>query len=613
MAAMVCHNEACALLRDQIEESHGDDLIVTPFAQVLASLRTVRNNFAAITNLQERASNKRSPMCNQPPINKASFTEEAYQKLATETLEELDWCLDQLETLQTRHSVSEMASNKFKRMLNRELTHLSEMSRSGNQVSEYISNTFLDKQHEVEMPSPTQKEKEKKKRPMSQISGVKKLMHSSSLTNSNIPRFGVKTETEDSLAKELEDVNKWGLNVFKVSEYSGNRPLTVIMYTIFQERDLLKTFKIPLDTFITYLMTLEDHYHTDVAYHNNIHAADVAQSTHVLLSTPALEAVFTDLEILAAIFASAIHDVDHPGVSNQFLINTNSELALMYNDSSVLENHHLAVGFKLLQEENCDIFQNLTKKQRQSLRKMVIDIVLATDMSKHMNLLADLKTMVETKKVTSSGVLLLDNYSDRIQVLQNMVHCADLSNPTKPLQLYRQWTDRIMEEFFSQGDRERERGMEISPMCDKHNASVEKSQVGFIDYIVHPLWETWADLVHPDAQDILDTLEDNREWYQSTIPQSPSPAPDDPEDGRQGQTDKFQFELTLEEDGESDTEKDSGSQAEEDDNSCSDSKTLCTQDSESTEINLDEQAEEEEEERIASEPCIVEEDQPVDT
>lgn len=57
-----------------------------------------------------------------------------------------------------------------------------------------------------------------------------------------------------------------------------------------------------------------------------------------------------------------------------------SELALMYNDSSVLENHHLAVGFKLLQEENCDIFQNLTKKQRQSLRKMVIDIVSEKDL-----------------------------------------------------------------------------------------------------------------------------------------------------------------------------------------------------------------------------------------
>lgn len=57
------------------------------------------------------------------------------------------------------------------------------------------------------------------------------------------------------------------------------------------------------------------------------------------------------------------------------------------------------------------------------------------------------------------------------------MHCADLSNPTKPLDLYRQWTDRIMAEFFQQGDRERERGMEISPMCDKHTASVEKSQV----------------------------------------------------------------------------------------------------------------------------------------
>nr|XP_005993213.1 PREDICTED: cAMP-specific 3',5'-cyclic phosphodiesterase 4D-like [Latimeria chalumnae] len=513
---------------------------------------------------------------------KTNLPEEACQKLAVETLEELDWCLDQLETLQTRHSVSEMASNKFKRMLNRELTHLSETSRSGNQVSEFISSTFLEKQHEVEIPSPTAKEKEKKKRPMSQISGVKKLMHSSTLNHCTIPRFGVKTEKEGHLAKELEDISRWGLDIFKIAEYSGNRPLTVMMYTIFQERDLLKTFRIPEDTFITYMMTLEDHYHTDVAYHNNIHAADVAQSTHVLLSTPALEAVFMDLEILAAIFASAIHDVDHPGVSNQFLINTNSELALMYNDASVLENHHLAVGFKLLQEENCDIFQNLNKKQRQSLRKMVIDMVLATDMSKHMNLLGDLKTMVETKKVTSLGVLLLDNYSDRIQVLQNMVHCADLSNPTKPLDLYRQWTDRIMMEFFSQGDREREKGMEISPMCDKHNASIEKSQVGFIDYVVHPLWETWADLVHPDAQEILDTLEDNREWYQSMIPQSPSPPPEEQDKEGNVGSDKFQFELTLEEEGESDTEQETESPVEEDNSGC-ELQTPAMDDSESAE------------------------------
>ena len=71
-------------------------------------------------------------------------------------------------------------------------------------------------------------------------------------------------------------------------------------------------------------------------------------------------------------------------------------------------------------------------------------------------------------------------------------------------------------------------------------------QVGFIDYIVHPLWETWGDLVHPDAQDILDTLEDNRDWYQSNIPQSPSPPPVGQDKDLNICMDKFQFELTLE-------------------------------------------------------------------
>ncbi|MEQ2183832.1 hypothetical protein GOODEAATRI_002003 [Goodea atripinnis] len=527
------------------------------------------------------------------------LADESYQKLAMETMEELDWCLDQLETIQTYRSVSDMASNKLfsiteqgivcrargmsgKRERKRcrgfsKLSFSAPSSRDGRrgiiaavdsrqaaiwvasqaelslgaplreehsllllgstrgseQLSTMPEANYLFsvswgyiKQNELELPYPVQKQRDRKRKQgqqqqqqvgmMTQISGVKKVNHASSTSGNTGNRFGVKTDQEELLSKE---------------------------------RDLMRTFKIPTDTFVMFMLTLEDHYHSDVAFHNSLHAADVAQSTHILLSTPALDAVFTDLEILAAIFAAAIHDVDHPGVSNQFLINTNSELALMYNDESVLENHHLAVGFKLLQEDNCDIFQNLTKKQRQTLRRTV----LATDMSKHMNLLANLKTMVETKKVTSSGVLLLDNYTDRMQVLCNMVHCADLSNPTKPLDLYRQWTDRIMDEFFHQGDREREKGMEISPMCDKHTASVERTQVGFIDFIVHPLWETWADLVHPDAQDILDILEDNRNWYQSMIPQSPSPPfyTSDGEGGQHGDSEgvsvasKFPFDLTM--------------------------------------------------------------------
>lgn len=75
-----------------------------------------------------------------------------------------------------------------------------------------------DKQNEVEIPSPTMKDGEKQQaprqrpsqqppppgpqfQPMSQIMGVKKLMHSSSLTDSNVPRFGVKTDQEELLAQ----------------------------------------------------------------------------------------------------------------------------------------------------------------------------------------------------------------------------------------------------------------------------------------------------------------------------------------------------------------------------------------------------------------------------
>ncbi|XP_059078399.1 cAMP-specific 3',5'-cyclic phosphodiesterase-like isoform X3 [Tigriopus californicus] len=531
------------------EAGHGEDLIVTPFAQILASLRSVRQNYVTLTNVPApRNSTRRHPTPIQPQnqTNHASDVgrDENYVRNAIETLEELDWCLDQLETIQTHRSVSDMATSKFKRMLNKELSHFSE-SKSGNQISEYICSTFLDKQQDVDLQSlrtntddqvsssssssgsngkgGSSKGKAAAADCMSKIPGLKnQLSHTNSITGSTLPEFGIATDKDEELAELFSKPYDWGLNIFHVNDIAVDKGLTVIGYTIFKENDLINQFKIPHKTVLAFFMTLEEHYLKEVPYHNSVHAADVLHSTNILLHSPALNGVFTPLEVLGGLFAAAIHDVDHPGLTNQYLINTSSELALMYNDESVLENHHLAVAFKLVQNKDCDIFINLNKKQRQTLRKMVIDMVLATDMSKHMSLLADLKTMVETKKVAGSGVLLLDNYTDRIQVLQNMVHCADLAGPTKPLDLYRKWCGRIMEEFFQQGDKERDQGLDISPMCDRLNATVEKSQVGFIDYIVHPLWETWADLVYPDAGEILENLESNREWWFNQIVDSPT-------------------------------------------------------------------------------------------
>ncbi|EDO46133.1 predicted protein, partial [Nematostella vectensis] len=490
--------------------------LVTPFAQILSSLRNVRNTFVTLTNAKKDKQFKHSCFC----TSKCSHS--FYSWVANSTLDELDWVLYQLETLQTHTSVSEMASNKFKRLLNRELKDFSEANQSGNQVSAWVYNTFTDKQLEVETAQSKTKRDCIRARSRSMVNGVRKLTRLHSFSGS-VPRFGVEVQNESELATILENVNKWDFDAFALGEATNGHPMLAVSYTILQARDLLKIFKIKPTTFINYMTLVENHYLKDVPFHNCIHAADVTQTAHVLLSAQAFDNVFTDLEILSAIIASAVHDVDHPGVNNHFLVATNSEMALMYNDESVLENHHLAVAFQLLQHEDCDIFENLSKQERQTARRMIIEMVLATDNAKHMSLLASLKTMVETKKVagTGSGVLCLENYTDRMQVLKSLVHCADLSNPTKPLPIYRKWVDRLMEEFFRQGDKERDiDGMEISPMMDRHNASIEKSQVVFIDFVAQPLWETWGELVQPDAQDLLDTIEDNRQWYNSQIPKN---------------------------------------------------------------------------------------------
>ncbi|XP_046847918.1 cAMP-specific 3',5'-cyclic phosphodiesterase 4C-like isoform X2 [Xenia sp. Carnegie-2017] len=490
--------------------------LVTPFAQIISSLRIIRNNFMTVSQAKKIESSFKQTLgrrssyeVNGVSSGHSSHQGECQNRLVKDTLDELDWVLNQLETLETHCSVSELASNKFKRLLNRELKDFSEATQS-KELSMWVYNTFVDKHTSIDSSSGI------RARSKSLVASIGKLKRISSFSGT-IPRFGVEVKDETELAKHLDCVHKWDFDVFKLHDITNGRPLAAVTYTILQARDLMRIFKIKPSTFINYITLIEDHYMKHVPFHNSTHSADVVQSAHVLLSAEVFESVFSDLEILATLFAAAVHDVDHPGLSNHFLVATNSPLALLYNDESVLENHHLHVAFELLQQHGCDIFENMSRKERQSLRKNAIEMVLATDNAKHMSLLASLKTMVETKKLSASKFS-LDNYADRIQVLRCLVHCADLSNPTKHLPLYKEWVDRLMEEFFRQGDRERKiEGMDVSPMMDRYNASVEKSQVVFIDFVAQPLWETWAELTYPDAQGILDTLEENRDWYNSQI------------------------------------------------------------------------------------------------
>uniref|UniRef100_A0A915D8S5 PDEase domain-containing protein n=1 Tax=Ditylenchus dipsaci TaxID=166011 RepID=A0A915D8S5_9BILA len=155
---------------------------------------------------------------------------------------------------------------------------------------------------------------------MSRISGVRRLRGAAighhMVAGGYPPEYGVNCQKE--IEVYMQRINDWGVNIFKLHELSKSHALTAVTYTLLRERGLIKQFEIPAGVLVTYLLHLEHHY-KDNPYHNQIHGADVAQSIHVLISSPALEGVFSELEVLAAIVAACIHDVDHPATPTNTL------------------------------------------------------------------------------------------------------------------------------------------------------------------------------------------------------------------------------------------------------------------------------------------------------
>ncbi|KAM8857076.1 dual specificity calcium/calmodulin-dependent 3',5'-cyclic nucleotide phosphodiesterase 1A-like isoform 6-T6 [Synchiropus picturatus] len=295
----------------------------------------------------------------------------------------------------------------------------------------------------------------------------------------------------------LKAVDQWSFDVFSFHEATGEHALKFLVYDLLTRYDLVNRFRIPVQALVQFVEALENGYskHKN-PYHNLIHAADVTQTAHFLMLHTGLMHWLSELEILAMVFAAAIHDFEHTGTTNSFHIHTRSDVAILYNDKSVLENHHVSAAYKLMAEEEMNILINLNKDDWRELRTLVIEMVMSTDMSCHFQ---QIKTMRNT--------LAQRDGMDKVRVLSLMLHAADISHPAKGWPLHYHWTHSLMEEFFRQGDKEVELGLPFSPLCDRKATMIAQSQIGFIDFIVEP---TFAVLIDTTEKVIGPLIEE--EW-----------------------------------------------------------------------------------------------------
>lgn len=204
----------------------------------------------------------------------------------------------------------------------------------------------------------------------------------------------------------------------------------------------------------------------------------------------------------------------HPGLNNAYMIATKAAEAMLYNDQSVLENMHLTKAFQVLGDDDCNILCNLKDDDYRHIRMLIIQMVLNTDMSQHFELMGKFKSAV---------ILMADKPTAEIQpgtillILSMAIHCADVSNPCKPTPMYLEWATRVMNEFWHQGDLERDAGMAISPMCDRHTVTLDKCQSSFMDFIVEPLYMTFAELVPELHDECIANLQSNKEYFRHRI------------------------------------------------------------------------------------------------
>ncbi len=234
-----------------------------------------------------------------------------------------------------------------------------------------------------------------------------------------------------------------------------------------------------LNTFIHFIC---EKYNNN-SFHNFQHAVNVLQMTYKLLKdTGVLYNILPHIAI-ATLIAALSHDVDHPGNTNSYEINSMSKYARLYNDNSVLENHHCSLTFDII--EQSELHKCFAENLFKQVRKTIIACILGTDMSKHSEHLMNFANIdFETTQF---------DIEEQYIIVSAFVHFADLSNSVKPFEISMEWSKRISCEFYNQYIKEETEGLPcMSFMKVQNNYSICLNEIHFMTCISVPTWQAFA-------------------------------------------------------------------------------------------------------------------------
>ncbi|XP_014247761.1 high affinity cAMP-specific 3',5'-cyclic phosphodiesterase 7A-like isoform X2 [Cimex lectularius] len=309
----------------------------------------------------------------------------------------------------------------------------------------------------------------------------------------------------------LDRVWKWPFNAFTLDTATGGRSLPVLCVHLFHWYGLIDHFNLDVVRIWKFFSLVEEGYHSTNPYHNAIHATDVTQAMHCFLQEEKIRRYLTYTEILSALIAAVTHDLDHPGVNQPFLIATSNHLAALYENTSVLENHHWRSAIGCLLESH---LAEQVVSVRPELEKQIASLILATDITRQQEFLTKFRNFLDEESLD------MKKSEDRHFILQIALKCADISNPCRPWDISKKWSLKVCEEFFRQGDYERQLNLPVTALCDRHTTSVPKIQAGFFRFVVEPLYKEWHRFLDtPLSRDLMKYLKSNQSKWENLIQQ----------------------------------------------------------------------------------------------